>query len=88
MLVPNRPNSNLLGEREAHRRSYAYGTLPGHREPAKNASSFEHLDDGRILFTITASSQPASALARLGGPTSRAAQLLMAQRYLSTLDRL
>jgi uncharacterized protein (UPF0548 family) len=73
---------------EPERRGFTYGTLPGHPEAGEERFLLEHLDDGRILFTITASSRPASSLARLGGPISRAAQRCMTQRYLRALDRL
>lgn len=69
-------------------RGFTYGTLPGHPEACEERFLLQHLDDGRILFTITASSRPASALARLRGPISRAAQRFMTQRYLRALDRL
>jgi len=73
---------------EPRRRGFTYGTLPGHPEAGEERFLLEHLDDGRILFTITAFSRPASALAKLGGPISRAAQTFMTQRYLHALDRL
>lgn len=73
---------------EARRRGFTYGTLLGHPEAGEERFLLEHLDDGRILFTITAYSRPASKLAKLGGPMSRAAQRFMTQRYLQALDRL
>jgi uncharacterized protein (UPF0548 family) len=73
---------------EPERRGFTYGTLPGHPEAGEERFLLEHLDDGRIQFTITASSRPASALAKLTGPVSRVAQRLMTQRYLRALDRL
>ena len=73
---------------EPERRGFTYGTLPGHPEAGEEQFLLEHLDDGRILFTITAYSRPASALAKLGAPISRAAQRWMTQRYVRTLDRL
>lgn len=71
---------------EPGRRGFTYGTLPGHPEAGEESFLLEHLDSGRILFTITATSRPASALARLGGPVSRSAQRFMIQRYLRALD--
>ena len=47
-------------------------------EPA----AFEQLEDGCILCTITAYPRPASTVAKLGGPISRAAQSFMTQRYV------
>lgn len=73
---------------ERRRRGFAYGTLPGHPEAGEERFLLEHLDDGRIRFTITGYSRPASTLARLGGPLSRAAQRVMIRRYLNALDRL
>lgn len=72
---------------ESRRRGFAYGTLPGHPEAGEERFILEQLEDGRLLFTITAYSRPASTLAKLGGPITRAAQNLMADRYLTALDR-
>lgn len=72
---------------ETRRRGFTYGTLPGHPEAGEERFLLEQLEDGRILFTITAYSRPASTLAKLGGPISRAAQNFMTQRYLQALDR-
>jgi len=72
----------------SRRRGFAYGTLPGHPEAGEERFILEQLEDGRILFTITAYSRPASTLARLAGPISRAAQSFMTRRYLKALDRL
>jgi uncharacterized protein (UPF0548 family) len=73
---------------EPRRRGFTYGTLPGHPEAGEEQFVLEHLDDDRIRLTIGAVSRPASALARLGGPLTRAAQSLMTRRYLRALDRL
>lgn len=73
---------------EERRRGFMYGTLPGHPEVGEERFLLEQLDDGRILFTITAYSRPASPLAKLGGPINRAAQSFMTKRYLQALDRL
>ncbi|MFC7485891.1 DUF1990 family protein [Knoellia sp. CPCC 206453] len=72
---------------EKRRRGFTYGTLPGHPEAGEEQFLLEQFDDGRIVFTITAYSRPASTLAKLGGPVSRAAQRFMTQRYLHALDR-
>lgn len=72
---------------EARRKGFSYGTLPGHPETGEEQFLLEQRDDGRIDFTITAFSRPASTLARLGGPVTRAAQRYMTQRYLMALDR-
>ncbi len=73
---------------ESQRQGFAYGTLPGHPEAGEERFVLEQLEDGRIRFTITAYSRPASRLARLGGPIGRAAQSFMTKRYLRSLDRL
>ncbi len=73
---------------EARRRGFSYGTLPGHPESGEEQFVLEQRDDGRIDFTITAFSRPATLLARLAGPAGRAGQRLMTQRYLDALDRL
>ena len=72
---------------EASRKGFSYGTLSGHPESGEEQFLLEQRDDGRIDFTITAFSRPASTLAKLGGPVSRAAQRYMTQRYLKALDR-
>ena len=43
--------------------------------------------EGEITFTITAFSRPATVLARIGGPASRAVQRAVTRRYLRALDR-
>lgn len=73
---------------ERRRRGFTYGTLRGHPEAGEERFLLEQLDDGRIRFSISAYSRPASALAKIGGPLSRAAQRVMTQRYLQALDRL
>jgi uncharacterized protein (UPF0548 family) len=73
---------------EPRRRGFTYGTLPGHPEAGEERFVLEQLADDRIRLTIRAVSRPASALARLGGPLSRAAQTLMTRRYLRALDQL
>ncbi len=73
---------------DARRGGFTYGTLRGHPVSGEEEFLLEHRDDGAIEFTITALSRPASTLARLGGPLGRAAQRLMARRYLGALDRL
>lgn len=70
---------------EPSRRGFVYGTLPGHPETGEEAFVVEHHGDGTVTFTITAFSRPASRLARLGGPATRAAQSLAANRYLRSV---
>ncbi len=73
---------------EPSRRGFNYGTLPGHPEVGEERFFLEHLVDGRIRFTITTLSLPASRAARLAGPIGRGLQLGMTMRYLRALDRL
>lgn len=73
---------------EPGRRGFSYGTLPGHPEAGEEQFLLELEDDGRVRFTITAFSRPASPLARLSGPAGRAVQWFMTKRYLRALDRL
>ena len=87
-LVAEDPLSRARVVEEPQRRGFTYGTLPGHPEAGEERFLLEHLNDGRILFTITAFSRPASTLAKLGGPISRVTQTFMTQRYLHALDRL
>ncbi|MGG5259613.1 DUF1990 family protein [Phycicoccus avicenniae] len=67
---------------EPGRRGFAYGTLPGHPEDGEESFVLEALPDGRVRFTVAATSRPASWPARVGGPVARAAQHWMAGRYL------
>ncbi|MFW5470078.1 DUF1990 family protein [Knoellia sp. CPCC 206435] len=87
-LSPRIPCRVLDVVHEERRRGFSYGTLPGHPEAGEERFVLEHLEDGRILLTITAYSRLASRLAQLGGPVSRAAQRLMTRRYLQALERL
>jgi uncharacterized protein (UPF0548 family) len=67
---------------EPSRKGFAYGTLPGHPESGEEAFIVELHDEGAVTFTITAFSRPATLLARLGGPISRAIQSWITNRYL------
>lgn len=71
---------------EPDRAGFAYGTLPGHPVSGEELFLLERRGEGRITFTITSFSAPATALARLAAPVTRAAQLLMTRRYLVVLD--
>lgn len=66
---------------------FAYGTLPGHPETGEESFLLSRRPDGRVQFTVSAFSKPATPLARLGGPVSRWLQATMTQRYLRSLDR-
>ena len=72
---------------EAHRKGFAYGTLPGHPERGEEAFVVELRDGGEVTFTIRAFSRPASLLARACGPVGRAVQRWATHRYLHALDR-
>lgn len=67
-------------------RGFAYGTLPGHPESGEEAFVLRRAADGGVEFTITAFSRPATLLARIGGPATRAVQHVMTRRYLRALD--
>jgi uncharacterized protein (UPF0548 family) len=69
-------------------KGFVYGTLPGHPEAGEERFVLHQSAAGEIRFTISAVSRPATVLARLGGPLSRATQQWMTKRYLRALDRL
>ncbi|WP_375475806.1 DUF1990 family protein [uncultured Jatrophihabitans sp.] len=71
---------------EADRRGFAYGTLPGHPESGEESFVLERTAAGRIEFTVSAFSRPATRLARLGGPMTTLMQRLMTDRYLRALS--
>ena len=70
---------------EPDRCGFAYGTLPGHPESGEEAFVLRRREDGRVDFTVSAFSRPATWLTRLGGPVGRLAQRGMTERYLRTL---
>ena len=72
---------------EPDRAGFAYGTLPGHPERGEELFLLERDERGLLTFTVTAFSQPATLLTRLGGPISRWAQDHMTDRYLRALDQ-
>lgn len=71
---------------EPGRRGFAYATLPGHPECGEEWFVLEQTPDGRVRLTVSAVSRPATLLARVGGPVSRAVQQWMTRRYLRVLD--
>ena len=71
---------------EPDRRGFVYGTLPGHPESGEERFVLERHADGRVSFTITAVSRPATLLTRLAGPLGRLAQRLQTRRYLRAMD--
>lgn len=70
---------------EPDRRGFAYGTLPGHPESGEEAFVVELAEDGTVSCQITAFSQPASTLAKLGGPLATLTQRWVTSRYLRSL---
>jgi uncharacterized protein (UPF0548 family) len=81
-LVVRAPVRVVYVIEDDRRTGFAYGTLPGHPECGEEAFVLEHLEDGRVQFTITAFSRPASALATLGGPITGLVQRWVTNRYL------
>jgi uncharacterized protein (UPF0548 family) len=61
---------------------FTYVTLPGHPERGEESFTLRLGHDGRITFTIAATSKPADLLARLGTPVARTVQRRTSQRYL------
>lgn len=70
---------------EPDRRGFVYGTLPGHPECGEESFVIDLRPDG-LWITVTATSRPATALARLGGPVTHRVQDAMTARYLRVLD--
>ncbi len=66
---------------------FAYGTLPGHPVSGEESFVVAMEADGDVVFTLRAFSRPATALARLGGPASRAVQSLALDRYIAAIRR-
>lgn len=73
---------------EPDRCAFGYGTLPGHPESGEEAFSLIRTSDGRVTFAVTASSRPATRVARLGGPVTRRVQHHIVERYLAAARRL
>jgi uncharacterized protein (UPF0548 family) len=71
---------------EPTRRGFAYITLPGHPESGEELFLLDLTDDV-VTLTITATSRPATLLARAGGPVTRWAQLRITRRYERALRR-
>lgn len=71
---------------EPRRRGYAYGTLEGHPEQGEELFCLHHLDEDRVVLTITAFSRPILWWSRLGAPVSRLVQHAITTRYLHALE--
>jgi uncharacterized protein (UPF0548 family) len=69
----------------ASRRGFVYGTLPGHPERGEESFAVEMAEDGTVFFHLVAFSRPARWFTRLGGPVSRAGQVLVSERYLTAV---
>jgi uncharacterized protein (UPF0548 family) len=67
---------------------FAYGTLPGHPERGEEAFTVRLRPDGEVVFHIRAFSQPATFLARAGGPVTHLIQRYVTGRYVRALRRL
>lgn len=67
------------------RHGFAYGTLPGHPESGEQAFIIEQHQDGKVSFTITAFSRPATRLARAAGPVGHAIQRSIIRRFLQAV---
>jgi uncharacterized protein (UPF0548 family) len=70
---------------EPDRAGFSYGTLTGHPEQGEESFLVERHADDRVTFTVTASSRPASLLARAAGPAGRLVQHRITARYLQAL---
>jgi uncharacterized protein (UPF0548 family) len=70
---------------EPSRRGFVYGTLPGHPERGEESFVVEMAEDGTVFFHLVAFSRPARWFTRLGGPVSRAGQVLVSERYLTAV---
>lgn len=66
---------------EPDRVGFGYGTLPGHAETGEESFVVERRGD-TVRFVVRAFSNPATRLARIGGPAASAVQRFMTERYL------
>jgi uncharacterized protein (UPF0548 family) len=71
---------------EPGRAGFAYGTLPGHPETGEELFTVHRDAHGSVIFTISAFSNPATMLARAGGPVARWIQAAMTTRYLKAIE--
>jgi uncharacterized protein (UPF0548 family) len=72
---------------EPNRTGFAYGTLPGHPVAGEELFLVQRTGDGRVTFTVSAFSRPATTLTRVAGPVTRWAQSQMMDRYPRALNR-
>jgi uncharacterized protein (UPF0548 family) len=73
---------------EDRRAGFGYGTLAGHPARGEEAFLVERDEQGRVWFSVTAFSVPASRLMRLGGPFAVLGQHLYARLCGRALARL
>jgi uncharacterized protein (UPF0548 family) len=71
---------------EGDEQGFAYGSLPGHPESGEE-SFVVGLRGDDVVFTTRVFSRPATPLARLGGPVSRAVQAAALDRYVASIER-
>jgi len=67
------------------RKGFGYGTLPGHQESGEEAFVVQLEPDEKVTLNVTAFSRPATLLAKVGSPVSRAVQEYVTRRYLQAL---
>ncbi len=72
---------------EPDRQGFTYGTRPGHPLTGEEAFVVHLEPDGRVVFTVSASSCPASRLTRAAGPALPLFQRFVAGRYLRSVAR-
>ena len=72
---------------EPNRMGFAYGTLPGHPVAGEELFLVQRNGNGRVTFTVSAFSRPATTLTRVAGPVTRWAQSQMMDRYPRALNR-
>ncbi len=72
---------------EPNRVGFAYGTLLGHPVTGEELFLVQRHGDGRVTFTVSAFSRPATTLTRAAGPVTRWAQSQMMDRYPRALNR-
>jgi uncharacterized protein (UPF0548 family) len=70
---------------EPKRKSFAYGTLPGHPEEGEAAFIVEQNDDDSVWLTIRSFSRPSNRFWWAGYPIARLVQEFYTRRYMRAL---
>ena len=70
---------------EATERGFTYRALPGHPEEGDEHFRVSLDPDGTVRGTVSATSRPASLIARAGGPLTLAVQRRQTDRYLAAM---